>query len=121
MTSNTDLTRTSFQLKGHDCLLGEHPSLAVPVGMLNGYLVAVFRVEQTSAFHPLSAGVAFQEHNLITASTLEGFDPLEHGLFALSPTDVVIYTLGEEKAFYSKLLRYSPAFYIDHFIVFRSP
>jgi hypothetical protein len=109
------LSGQSFELRGHDCPLGNYPSVAVPVGTLGGELVAVYAREGEPQFHSVGPDAKYNRHSRITTSTLRGFDPLTHGLFAFNETEVVIYDLGKEKAFYSRLLRYSPAFYIEPF------
>lgn len=102
-----------FELRGHDCPLGVYPSIAVPVGTVVGEVVAVYNGETGSRFHPVRPDLRYKHHNRLTSSTLQGFDPLRHGLFALNEDELVIYDLGRERAFYTRLLRHSPAFYIE--------
>ncbi len=115
MTGDISLKSLDFVLRGHDCPLGEYPSLAVPVGSLQGKLVAVYAAEAGAEFQPVDANAKFAQHSSRTASMLRGFDPLKHGLFAIKETEVLMYETGKEGEFYSRLLRSSAAFSIEPF------
>jgi hypothetical protein len=80
-----------------------------------GEVVVVYSGEQGTQFRSVAEGARYQRHNPTTASTLREFNPLKHGLFAFSEKDIVFYDLSGEKAFYSHLLRSSPAFYLEPF------
>jgi len=115
MTSEFNLRGEEFVLDGHDCPLGDYPSVAVPVGNLAGNIVACYTGDGRTQLLEISPGARYVHHNQTTTSTLRGFDPTRHGLFAFDEADVVIYDLGTERAFYSRLLRSSAAFYIEPF------
>jgi hypothetical protein len=113
VTANLNLGGANgFELWGHDCPLGVYPSIAVPVGTVGEEVVAVYNGEIGSRFHVVRPDLRYKRHNRLTSSTLQGFDPLRHGLFAFKD-ELVIYDLGQEREFYARLLRHSPAFYIE--------
>ena len=115
VTGGIGLEERIFELAGHDCPLGDYPSIAVPVGKIDGQLVAVYSGEDGATFRPVDQSAKYNRHNRATASTLRDFDPLRHGLFAFNETDIVIYDLGKEKSFCFYLLRSSAAFFIEPF------
>jgi hypothetical protein len=109
------LNGRAFALQGHDCPLGEYPSVAVPIGNLAGQVVAVYSGDGEPQFRPVPVNARYIRHDQTMDSTLRGFDPVRHGLFALNNREVVTYDLGRERAFYSRLLRSSVAFDIEPF------
>jgi hypothetical protein len=115
VNADISLKNPDFVLRGHDCPLGEYPSLAVPVGSLRGKLVSVYAGKAGAEFHPVDANAKFVQHSSRTANMLRGFNPLKHGLFAVKATEVVLYETGKEGEFYARLLRSSAAFSIDSF------
>jgi len=104
-----------FELDGHDCPLGEYPSVVVPVGRRAGDLVAVYTSGGSPSFHSVASDARFTRHSPTTASALSGFDPFRHALFALSEANVVSFALGEQREFYSRLLASSASFTIEPF------
>jgi hypothetical protein len=83
MIDNIAPDAQGFELLGHDCPLGEYPSVAVPIGRFQSEFVAVYTSEAGPQFQHVDPDAKFNQHNRVTASMLRGFNPLRHGLFAL--------------------------------------
>ena len=115
MTDHIRMRDRNFALLGHDCPLGQYPSLAVPVGVLEGDLVAVYAGEEGTQFQPVNPDANFTRHRSATADMLQGFNPLKHGLFAFNEAEIVMYETGKEGEFYSRLLQSAAASSIEPF------
>jgi DNA-binding protein HU-beta len=94
-----------FELVGHDNPLGRYPAAVVPIGQLNGSLVAVYAADESAELSPLKPRVKFVRHDKTLKATLKEFDYRLHRLFAFSETDVEIYSIRGEALYLSELLR----------------
>jgi superfamily II DNA or RNA helicase len=97
-----------FVLVGHDCPLGEYPSIVVPVGKLGEQLVVLYTSLQGSEIVAVPNRSVYIKHSDEMTRELSGFDYKRHGLFAFSDRNVTLYVSGKEGEFFSDLLR-SPA------------
>ncbi len=93
-----------FELLGHDNPFGRYPSPVVPVGRLNGRLVAVCE----GAIGPEPVNVAddagYVRYDGALASKRQWFDYRFYRLFAFSEEDVTIYHVANQAAYFSHLL-----------------
>jgi hypothetical protein len=105
----------AFTLEGHDCPLGEYPSVLVPVGKLGSRRVVAYSGDAEVEFEPIAETARFHRHDEVTARSLEGFNPRKQGIFGINSKDILIYDLGSEQQFYRRLLRSSAAFLIEPF------
>jgi DNA-binding protein HU-beta len=99
------MSRTTFELVGHDNPLGRYPAPAVPIGRLNGSLVAVYAADSGSEVFPLRARVRFTRHGKLLKESLKGFDYRLHRLFAFGDSDVEFYPIQNEAQYFRDLLR----------------
>lgn len=99
------MSRTIFKLVGHDNPLGCYPAAVVPIGRLNGSLVAVYAAESGSDLFPLRARVRFLRHSRLLKESLRGFDYRLHRLFAFGESDVELYPILSEAQYFRDLLR----------------
>lgn len=107
-----------FVLVGHDCPLGEYPSIVVPVGKLGEQLVILYSLAESSEIVPISSSSKYVSHSAETARALAGFDHRLHGLFAFNEHSVVLYEIGKEAQFFDRLLRSPMAATIEPFYRF---
>jgi DNA-binding protein HU-beta len=99
------MSRTTFELVGHDNPLGRYPAPVVPIGRLNGSLVVVYAAESGSEVFPLRARVRFIRHGKLLKESLKGFDYRLHRLFAFGDSDVEFYPIQSEAQYFRELLR----------------
>lgn len=105
-------TNGSFRLLGHDNPLG-YPGPVVPIGVLDGQLVAVYATNEFWRTDRYSGGekivalgkdADYVTHSDSTNEPLGGFNARMHRLFAFAETSVVIYDIEREKSFFVQLL-----------------
>lgn len=99
------MSRTTFELVGHDNPLGRYPAPVVPIGRLNGSLVVIYAAEPGSEVFPLRAKVRFIRHGKLLKESLKGFDYRLHRLFAFGDSDVEFYPIQSEAQYFRDLLR----------------
>lgn len=91
----------SFRLLGHDFPLGRYPGPVVPIGIKDGFLVAVYR-DCDDAQYPeiqfirIPNDSAFVPYNTTLLASLGTFDPNRDILFAESPEAVRVYKSTSE-------------------------
>ncbi len=110
--------RAKFVLVGHDCPLGEYPSIVVPVGKLEGQLVVLYSSPDAPKPVPVSNRSAYVQHSAETTRKLAQFDHKRHGLFAFGEQSVMIYRVGQEGEFFARLLRSSESSALEPFYRF---
>ncbi len=101
MSSNT------FELLGFSNPLDDYPSPIVPIGRLNGQLVAVYTTMKDGVSHvteTLSEEAAFDRLTPELKDALGGFDYLFDNLYAVTSTDVRKYHVADQKEFFLSLL-----------------
>ena len=100
---------STFEIVGHNCLLGEYPSLVTPIGKLEGTdtFVAIYLKsdKQNITLEPISKEASFTRYSKEVRESLKNFDYKEDVLFATSDSEVEYYPVQEEKEFFRKLLR----------------
>ncbi len=107
-----------FVLVGHDCPLGEYPSVVVPVGTIRQQLAVLYNSGTGPEVVPVSSESDYARHSPETTSMLSYFDGRKHGLFALGEQSVLIYLLGQEAAFFANWLRSADLAGLDPFYRF---
>ena len=68
---------STFEIVGHNCLLGEYPSLVTPIGKLEGTdtFVAIYLTdEQTVTLEPISKEASFTRYSEEIKESLKSFD-----------------------------------------------
>src|SRR5258708_14416634 len=103
----------TFVLVGHDCPLGEYPSVVVPVGTVGQQLVVLYNSPTGPELVPVSNESEYAKHSVETTRMLSDFDGSKHGLFALGEQSVLMYLHGQEAAFFANLLRSGDLVFID--------
>jgi len=93
----------SFQLLGMDNAYGRYPAPVVPIGKLNGVLVAVYPGSETCDDRiPEDASyVPFSDQQRLA---LYDFNHLSERLFAIKADHVVRYHINDEGEFFAGLL-----------------
>lgn len=109
---------TKFVLLGHDCPLGEYPSIVVPVGKLDEHLVVLYSSLHGSELIKISEDADYVRHSAETTQNLAEFDPSLHGLFAFGEQSLMIYFAGHEGEFFARLLRSKESSVFDPFYRF---
>ena len=112
------IEQIGFVLVGHDCPLGEYPSIVAPIGKLGEQLVILYSLAESSEIVPISSSSKYVSHSAETARSLAEFDHRIHGLFAFNKQSVVLYAIGKENQFFDRLLRSSRAATIEPFYRF---
>jgi hypothetical protein len=92
---------SEFTLLGHECPLGEYPSIVVPVGRVRDQLVVIYWSPKGSEMVPVPGGLDYLEHSEEMSARLRDFDEQRNGLFALSNEDIKIFVVGREGEFLS--------------------
>jgi hypothetical protein len=93
-----------FQLLGFHNVSGQYPAQLIPIGRLEGQLVAIYPggkthlIAEDSDYEPLSAQ---------QVSLLQGFDfaNTKHRLFAKDKKTVLSYNVNSRVTFFGKLLK----------------
>jgi hypothetical protein len=94
-----------FTLLGHDCPYGQYPAPVIPIGRLNGRLVAIYPGGSAGrTIEDLQPDSVYVDHDLGLQTALQGFNYLSHRLFAYSERDVSYYAIAEEKKFLDDFL-----------------
>ncbi len=94
-----------FVLLGHDCPYGRYPAPVIPIGRLNGILVAVYPIGTGGLVaDPIEEQAEYVRHNADLSRKLAGFDSCSHRLFASAPDDVEYYPASREQELFGKLL-----------------
>ena len=107
-----------FVLVGHDCPLGEYPSVVIPVGKLGEHLVVLYSSPNGPQLVNVPAESAYVHHSAETTQKLAEFDYKLHGLFAFGEQSVTTYVGGREGAFFGHFLRSSESQAMDLFYRF---
>ena len=107
-----------FALVGHDCPLGEYPSIVVPVGRLEEHLVVLYSSPNGPQLVHISDESAYIHHSSDTNRKLAEFDHKLHGLFAFGEQSLTTYVVGREGEFFARLLRSSESAALDLFYRF---
>jgi len=107
-----------FVLVGHDCPLGEYPSIVVPVGKLEEHLVVLYSSPNGPQLVDVSSESAYVHHSSDTNRKLAEFDHKLHGLFAFGEQSLTTYVVGREGEFFVRLLRSSESADLDLFYRF---
>jgi hypothetical protein len=94
-----------FTLLGHDCPFGQYPAPVVPIGRLQGRLVAILPGETSPVVEDLPADCHFVHYDRLMRKKLRTFDYQSERLFAFSDQEVECYPAQEEKQFFQELLR----------------
>src|SRR5260370_6776314 len=103
----------TFVLVGHDCPLGEYPSVVVPVGTVGQQLVVLYNSPTGPELVPVSNESEYAKHSVETTRMLSDFDGSKHGLFALGEQSVLMYLQGQEAAFFANWLRSGDLVFLD--------
>jgi hypothetical protein len=98
------MSQSAFELLGHDNPLGRYPNPVVPVGMLNGQLVAVFARADGNETRALTGEEEFIHHTGPVAENLRSFDYERDRLFAFTENEVVFYEIASERECFVDLL-----------------
>jgi hypothetical protein len=93
-----------FLLIGHDCPFGAYPAPVVPVGKLDGKLVAVYAGAQNATVSEIAADSHFVVHSPRINEQLNEFSYERQRLFAYSADEVVSYATSEEREFLARVL-----------------
>jgi len=94
-----------FELLGHDNPLGRYPGPVVPIGKLNGQLVAVFAGHNGNETQVLNGDEEYTHHNKSVAENLQDFDYNRDRLFAFNEHDLVLYKVTYEREWFSQVLQ----------------
>lgn len=94
-----------FELLGHDNPLGRYPSPVVPVGKLNGQLVAVFAGTDGNETQELGGDEEYTHHTDSVAKKLQDFDYERDRLFAFNEEELVFYEVAREREWFSHVLQ----------------
>lgn len=94
-----------FELLGHDNPLGRYPGPVVPIGKLNGQLVAVFAGHNGNQTQVLNGDEEYTHHNKSVAENLQDFDYNRDRLFAFNEHDLVLYKVAHEREWFSQVLQ----------------
>jgi hypothetical protein len=105
----------SLDLVGHDCPLGNYPSIVVPVVRIGAELFVAYSSDGGPLLRRIPDSAKFVAHSVLLHDQLISFTPRVHGLFALAEDRVMLYELRDEKKFFAMLLRSSDAIGLDPF------
>lgn len=95
---------SSFELLGHSSPLGRYPSVVIPIGMLDGKLVAVYGTDKIPSPIAMPPTRDFIKHTPSVTKSLKRFNYSTERLFALRVTHVVAYSISDEGAFFARQL-----------------
>lgn len=98
------MTRARFALLGYDNPLGRYPAPVVPVGRLDGRLVAAYSGAQSPSYLALEDDVEYVKFDGAARGKLAAFDPHVHRLFAFGEWDVRLYPIAREGEVFSEFL-----------------
>src|ERR1051325_11255113 len=101
-----------FELLGHDNPLGRYPGPVVPIGKLNGQLVAVFAGHNGNETQNLGGDEEYIHHDNSVTENLQDFDYKRDRLFAFNEQDVAFYEVTREREWFSYVLQ-DPGFSND--------
>jgi CheY-like chemotaxis protein len=106
-----------FVLLGHDNPLGKYPAPVIPVGQLNGDLVAIFPGGTDVATTELiQEGCVYVPHHEALRRKLENFNYHTDRLFAYDERDVTFFPSEHEKEFLRDFLLQSKSKREDSFV-----
>lgn len=98
-----------FILLGHDSPLGRYPAPVVPVGLLNGQLVALYPGGSPSpGVEPVDETQSYVHHDRRLRKALIHFDYRIERLFAFTRVRVISYPIAAERQFFQKVLPVAP-------------
>jgi hypothetical protein len=96
---------TAFELIGHDCPYDSYPAPVIPIGELNGELVAVYPGgDPGPVVEPVARDSKYTKHPPALQQKLAHFDMWMHRLFAYTPDEVECYPIAEEREFLGRFL-----------------
>jgi hypothetical protein len=97
---------TMFQLVGHDCPMGRYPAPVVPIGTLDGALVAIY-VSESNRIEvvPVDQNRDFIHHSESLRGELGKFNYRGDCLFALAADRLLVYRSDQQARFFADLLR----------------
>lgn len=98
------MPKSEFQLLGHDNPLG-YPAPLVPVGLLDGRLIAVYASDQVTEVELDEDNDVYVRHDDALKEKLKHFDYMSHRLFGFGRNDVELYAIDEEGTFFLTLLK----------------
>jgi CheY-like chemotaxis protein len=97
-----------FVLLGHDNPVGRYPAPVIPIGQLNGELVAVYEGDPTRFMaEPIDQNCLYVSHSETLQSKLKDFNYRTDRLFAYGETDVTCFSSQDEKSFLKEFLTHS--------------
>jgi RNA polymerase sigma factor (sigma-70 family) len=98
------MAKEQFELLGHDDPLG-YPAPVVPVGRLDGSLVAFYASDRVTVIVLDDEGVEFIRYGEALKASLRDFDYQNERLFGFNYSRVVSYKIDEQAEYFQSLLK----------------